>query len=140
MQMQNGGGMGRGLGRGHAQGGHDPQQAALNEAMMEQLQRQDREERLDAHIQRRSRETAEAVLRGKTPAEAAASPAPAVAPTPAGALYPPIIHPGGLQQVHPGGLQQVHPGGFQQVGFTFRHQTPLEQRIRENAPYHQTMF
>jgi hypothetical protein len=125
MQMQNGGGMGGGLGRGHAHGGHDPQQAALNEAMMEQLQRQDRQERLDAYIQRRTRQTAEEVLRGKTPAEAAASPTANQAAAQNIAMHRPMP----------------------QVSFNFQHgayqhhfETPLEKRIRENAPYHQTMF
>ena len=124
MQMQNGGGMGRGLGRGHAHGGHDPQQAALNEAMMEQLQRQDREERLDAYIQRRSRETAEAVLRGKTPAEAAASPTADQAAAQNFAMHSPRYYGPQMSFRSP------------QFGNSYQLQTPVQQQTQQNHPHH----
>lgn len=131
MQMQNGGGMGRGLGRGQAHGGHDPQQAALNEAMMEQLQRQDRQERLDAHIQRRSRQTAEDVLRGKTPAEAAASPTADQAAAQNFAMH---------RQGYYGPMIPQVSFNIPQAPCNHHLETPMEKRIRENAPYHQTTF
>lgn len=53
----------------------NPQHIALDEAMMEQLKRQERQEQIDTHIKRRVREEAEAVINGKKSTEAAATPA-----------------------------------------------------------------
>jgi len=133
MQMQNGG-----LGpRGPMYGGQDLQQAALNEAMMEQLQYQDRQERLDAHIQRRARQTAEAVLGGKTPAEAAATPAAGKVaalqmPTPIPLAMP--------RPAYYGPMMPQMGFGCPQVGYGYGYQTPLQQQIQRNNPYNGIMI
>ena len=122
---------------GYAQGGQNPQQAAYNEAMMEQLQRQDRQERLDAHIQRRARETAEAVLSGKTPAEAAATPAAGRGAAPQMPTPVPLAMP---RPVYYGQMMPQMGYGFPQVGYNYGYQTPLQQQIQRNNPYNGIMI
>ena len=105
-------------------------QAAVDDAIMEQLQKQDRQERLDAHIKRRARQVAEAVLSGKTPAEAAAT---SVNQTPAAIPSPvPVAMP---RPMYYGPIMPQVGVAYPHIGYGYGYQTPLQQQIQRNNPF-----
>lgn len=99
-------------------GGQNVQEMAVNEAMMEQLKRQDQEERCNAYVQRRARETAEAVLSGKTLAEAAANEKRALAAPPQMQSSAPVALP---RPMYYGPMMPQMGFGGGQMGYSCRY-------------------
>jgi len=113
----------------HRHGGMNPQHVAIDEAILEQLKRQEREGQLDAHIKRRAREEAEAVINGKKPTEADATP-PAGKSPPAPQVPTPVAMP---RPMYYGPMMP-------QMGYNYGYQTPLQQQIQRNNPFNGIMI
>lgn len=112
------------------------QEVGANEAMMEHLLRQDRQERLDAHISKRARQEAEAVMSARTPGERGETPpagnkpsapqVPAPVPMPRPMYYGPAMPQMGY--------------GYPQMGYNVGYQTPVQQQTQRNNPFHGIMI
>ena len=113
-----------------------PQDVGVNEALMEHLLKQDRKERLDAHISKRARQEAEAVMSARTPGERGETPAAGNKPS-APQVPAPVPMP---RPMYYGQMMPQMGVGYPQMGYNVGYQTPVQQQTQRNNLFHGIMI